>query len=116
MQDRQRGTLSTLEDEIHANMLIKEVKLNYGLLDLMATASELHRMLALDLDRRTAAAASWPKTPAMFMCQLRRLARMLAGNGLFVIIKRSMEARSITISARSERHQEVAFCRKRTLS
>jgi hypothetical protein len=106
--NRQEATLSTLDDSILANLLLKEVRLGYGLLNWTGTASDLHGRLTLDLDRKTAASASSPRTPTMFACELRRLAPILAENGLFVIFKRNMTARSIAITTRPERHQAMA--------
>jgi hypothetical protein len=74
--------------------------------NLTGTASDLHRKLTLELDRRTAASASWPKTPATFASELRRLAPILAENGLFVIHKRTNKSRSIAITTHPERHLE----------
>src|SRR5262249_55776954 len=109
MQNRQEATLSTLEDSILASLLLKNLKLiGAGLVNLTGTASDLHRKLTLELDRRTAASASWPKTPALFARELRRLAPILAENGLFVIYKRNMKARMSAITTRPERHETMA--------
>ena len=75
LENRQQATLSTLEDSILANMLLKNVEQNYGLLEWCAPASELHSKLTLRLERRVANSSSWPKTPRVFANELRRLAR-----------------------------------------
>lgn len=67
-------------------------------------ASEMHAKLRLSLDRRITKSASWPKTPAKFGNELRRLAPMLAENGLFVMSKRTEKARLIILTTRPERH------------
>jgi hypothetical protein len=105
LENRQEAALSTLEDSILANMLLKEVRFNDGLLELSGTASELHSKLERNLERREANSPRWPKTPALFGNELRRLAPTLAENGLFVLFKRTKQARVITLTTRPERHQ-----------
>jgi hypothetical protein len=105
LENRQQATLSTLEESILANMLLKQVEHCFGLLEWTMPASELLTRLTLKLDRRIASSPHWPKTPAMLGNELRRLAPTLAENGLFVIFKRTMKARLITLTTRPERHQ-----------
>ena len=104
LDNRQQATLSTLEDSILANTLLKMVENNWGLLEWIEPASEMHARLTLGLDRRIAKSPSWPKTPAMFGNELRRLAPTLAENGLFVIFKRNQKTRLIILTTRPERH------------
>ena len=104
LENRQQATLSTVEDSILANTLLKHVKRNFGLLEWCAPATELHSQMTLDLDRRVAKSPSWPKTPRTFANELRRLAPTLAENGLFVIFKRTEKARLITLTTRPQLH------------
>jgi hypothetical protein len=104
LDNRQQATLSTLEDSILANVLLKQVERCFGLIEWCMPASEMLATLTLNLDRRIARSPSWPKTPAMFGNELRRLAPMLAENGLFVISKRTKKARLIVLTTRPERH------------
>jgi hypothetical protein len=46
--------------------------------------------------------------PALFACELRRLASTPAENALFVIFKRTNKSRLIAITTRPERHQAMA--------
>ena len=66
LDNRQEATLSTLEDSILANELLKQVEMNFGLMVWTGAPSELHSELTLGLDRRVAKSRSWPNTPAMF--------------------------------------------------
>jgi hypothetical protein len=75
-----------------------------GIPDLGLSSSYLDRRLPLSLDRRIARSPSWPKTPAVFANELRRLAPVLAENGLFVLAKRTKKARLIVRTTRPERH------------
>jgi hypothetical protein len=104
LDNRQQATLSTLEDSILANVLLKQVEMGFGLMEWIYPASEMLAKLTLSLDKRIARSPSWPKTPAMFGNELRRLAPMLAVNGLFVISKRTKKARMIILTTRPERH------------
>ena len=106
--NRQQATLATLEESILANILLKKVEMSCGLLEWTATASELLAKLTLGIDRRIASSPRWPKTPSMLGNELRRLAPTLAENGLFVIFKRTVKARMITLTTRPERHQPGA--------
>jgi hypothetical protein len=108
LENRQQATLSTIEDSILANMLLKIVKQNLGLLEWCAPASELHTKLTLRLERRVANSPSWPKTPRLFANELRRLAPTLAENGLFVMFKRTDKARLIILTTRPHLHQSAA--------
>jgi hypothetical protein len=107
LENRQQATLSTVEDSILANMLLKQVEDNCGLLELCGTASELHARFTLRLEPRIAKSASWPKTPRMFANELRRLAPTLAENRLFVIFKRTEKARLIVLTTRPHLHQSA---------
>jgi hypothetical protein len=109
LENRQQATLSTLEDSILANMLLKQVEMNWGLLEWSMPASEMLAKLTLSLDRRVTRSASWPKTPAVFANELRRLAPTLAENGLFVMSKRTKKARLIVLTTRPERHLTEAM-------
>jgi hypothetical protein len=104
LDNRQQATLSTLEDSILANMLLKQVERSWGLLEWTMPASEMLAKLTLNLDRRIARSPSWPKSPAVFANELRRLAPVLAENGLFVLAKRTKKARLIVLTTRPERH------------
>ena len=108
LSNRKQAALSTLEDSILANMLLKQVSLNFGLLEWCEPASEMLKRLTLRLDRRIASSPSWPKTPKALSDELRRLAPTLAENGLFVFFKRTPNARLITLTTRPERHQDGA--------
>ena len=104
LENRQLATLSTLEDSILANVLLKQVENCFGLVEWCMPASEMLATLTRNLDRRIARSPRWPKTPAMFGNELRRLAPMLAENGLFVLSKRTKKARLIVLTTRPERH------------
>jgi putative DNA primase/helicase len=104
LENRQQATLSTLEDSILANMLLKQVENGFGLMEWSMPASEMLATLTLSLDRRIARSPSWPKTPAMFGNELRWLAPTLAERGLFVMSKRTEKARLIILTTRPERH------------
>ena len=105
LDNRREATLSTLEDSILANMLIKQVEMNWGLLEWTMTASEMLAKLTLSIDRRIAKSPRWPKTPIMLSSELRRLAPTLAENGLFVIFKKAQKTRMITLTTRPHLHQ-----------
>jgi hypothetical protein len=104
LDNRQQATLSTLEDSILANTLLKMVENSLGLVEWSMPASEMLATLTLSLDRRIAKSPRWPKTPIMFSSELRRLAPTLAENGLFVIFKRTEKQRLIILTTRPERH------------
>jgi putative DNA primase/helicase len=104
LENRKLATLSTLEDSILANVLLKQVERCFGLIEWCMPASEMLATLTLSLDRRIARSPSWPKTPAKFGNELRRLAPMLAENGLFVMSKRTEKARLIILTTRPQRH------------
>jgi hypothetical protein len=104
LENRKLATLSTLEDSILANVLLKQVERCFGLIEWCMPASEMLATLTLNLDRRIARSPSWPKTPAKFGNELRRLAPMLAENGLFVMSKRTEKARLIILTTRPQRH------------
>jgi hypothetical protein len=103
LDNRQQATLSTLEDSILANVLLKQVENCFGMVEWCMPASEMLATLTLNLDRRIARSPNWPKTPAMFGNELRRLAPMLAERGLFFISKRTKKARLIVLTTRPER-------------
>jgi hypothetical protein len=108
LDNRQQATLSTLEDSILANVLLKQVEMGFGLMEWNYPASEMLAKLTLSLDRRIARSPGWPKTPATFGNELRRLAPTLAENGLFVIFKRSRKGRLIILTTRPHLHQAEA--------
>jgi hypothetical protein len=104
LENRKLATLSSLEDSILANVLLKQVENCFGLIEWCMPASEMLATLTLNLDRRIARSPSWPKTPSKFGNELRRLAPMLAENGLFVMSKRTEKARLIILTTRPQRH------------
>ena len=108
LDNRQQATLSTLEDSILANTLLKIVENSWGLVEWSMPASEMLAKLTLGLDRRIAKSPRWPKTPNMLSGELRRLAPMLAEHGLFVIFKRSQKTRLITLTTRPHLHHPDA--------
>ena len=78
LENRKQETLSTLEDPILANMVLKQVKDFFGLLEGCAPASEFHSKLTLGLEWRVANSRSWPKTLRLFANELRRRSRKTA--------------------------------------
>ena len=112
LENRRQATLSTLEDSILANILLKQLEQCLGLMEWCEPASSLHRKLTLGLERRVASSPGWPKTPRMLANELRRLAPTLAENGLFVIFKRTDKARLIILTTRPHLHQSGATIQK----
>jgi hypothetical protein len=108
LDNRQQATLSTLEDSMLANMLLKMKERCSGLVEWNMPASEMLAKLTLSLDRRIAKSPRWPKTPNMLSGELRRLAPTLAENGLYVIFKKTKESRLITLTTRPHLHQPEA--------
>jgi hypothetical protein len=108
LDNRQQATLSTLEDSILANTILKIKEDCWGLMEWSMPASEMLAKLTLSLDRRIAKSPRWPKTPNMLSNELRRLAPTLAENGLFVIFKRNRQRRLIVLTTRPHLHQPEA--------
>ena len=63
---------------------------------------------SLALERRVASSRSWPKISGTFANELRRLARTLAENGLFVFFKQTDKARLIILTTRPHLDQSGA--------
>ena len=84
--------------------LLKQVEMNWDRLEWVRPASDMHAKLTLGFDLRIAKSASWPKTPAMFGNELRRLAPTLAENVLLVIFTRTEKQRLMILTTRPERH------------
>jgi hypothetical protein len=104
LDNRQQATLSTLEDSILANTLLKIKENCWGMVEWSMPASEMLAKLTLDLDRSIAKSPRWPKTPNMLSSELRRLAPTLAEHGLFVIFKRTEKQRSIILTTQPHLH------------
>jgi hypothetical protein len=101
--NRQEATLSTLEDSILANVLLKMLENCWGVVDWEATAAEMLTKLTLNQDKSTAKSPKWPKTPKALSDELRRIAPTLAENGLYVFFKRTMRGRMITLTSRPDK-------------
>jgi hypothetical protein len=108
LENRKQATIATLEQSILATMLLKNFELNRGFIDWTVSASDMLQTYTDRLERRVANSPKWPKTPEALGAELRRLAPLLAEYGLFVIFKRSKQARTITLTSRPERHREEA--------
>jgi hypothetical protein len=89
-------------------VLIQQLTDCHGWIDQTETAAEMHAFYTLNIPKRTSRSPKWPKTPAAFATELRRLAPIFEERGLFVIFTRTRTARFITLTTRPERRQPEA--------
>ncbi len=94
--NRREASVTQLEDSLVANLLLKNSDRLGGW---NGTASELLSLLSRAVGGRSAASAHWPKSPARFTNELRRIAPQLRMHGLSITFERSRESRLITIRA-----------------